>query len=85
MPACSIRAAASSVSQPPLRLLRPGPRRNALNTRLGQLGFQLPEDQLNDVFRRFKNLADRKKVWGSCVWGWGQILGLGLGLRQEER
>ncbi|EFN59861.1 hypothetical protein CHLNCDRAFT_133663 [Chlorella variabilis] len=35
--------------------------RNALNTRLGQLGFQLPEDQLNDVFRRFKNLADRKK------------------------
>ncbi|KAL4429865.1 hypothetical protein ABPG77_010982 [Micractinium sp. CCAP 211/92] len=35
--------------------------RNALNTRLSQLGFDLPEDQLNDVFRRFKNLADRKK------------------------
>lgn len=35
--------------------------RNALNTRLGQLGFELVEEQLNDVFKRFKNLADRKK------------------------
>lgn len=35
---------------------------NALKTRLSQLGFDLPEEQLNDVFKRFKNLADRKKV-----------------------
>ncbi len=42
------------------------PRSNALKTRLGQLGFDLPDEQLNDVFKRFKNLADRKKV--SYVW-----------------
>ncbi|KAI3429866.1 hypothetical protein D9Q98_010177 [Chlorella vulgaris] len=35
--------------------------RNALNTRLGQLGFELSDEQLNDVFRRFKSLADNKK------------------------
>lgn len=35
--------------------------RNALGTRLRQLGFELPEDRLNDVFKRFKNLADKKK------------------------
>lgn len=39
-------------------------RSNALNTRLGQLGFELGEEQLNDVFKRFKQLADHKKVGG---------------------
>jgi 2-isopropylmalate synthase len=35
--------------------------RHALGTRLRQLGYDLDEAQLNDVFRRFKALADRKK------------------------
>ncbi|GAB4814561.1 hypothetical protein N2152v2_001607 [Parachlorella kessleri] len=35
--------------------------RNALSTRLKQLGFDLPTEQLNDLFKRFKSLADRKK------------------------
>ncbi|PSC68493.1 2-isopropylmalate synthase isoform B [Micractinium conductrix] len=35
--------------------------RNALDTRLKQLGFDLPKEQLNEVFKRFKNLADHKK------------------------
>ncbi|KAG7667065.1 hypothetical protein Ndes2526B_g04445 [Nannochloris sp. 'desiccata'] len=35
--------------------------RNALGTRLRELGFALAENDLNDVFKRFKNLADRKK------------------------
>jgi len=35
--------------------------RNALGTRLRQLGFDLPAPQLDDVFRRFKAVADRKK------------------------
>lgn len=35
--------------------------RNALGTRLRQLGFDLPPPQLDDVFRRFKAVADRKK------------------------
>jgi len=35
--------------------------RNALGTRLRQLGFDLPPPQLDDVFRRFKSVADRKK------------------------
>jgi len=35
--------------------------RNALGTRLRELGFDLAENILNDVFKRFKNLADRKK------------------------
>jgi 2-isopropylmalate synthase len=44
--------------------------RNALSTRLGQLGFELEEAALNDVFKRFKNLADRKKVSGGGWVGW---------------
>ena len=35
--------------------------RNALSTRLRELGYDLADDALNDVFKRFKNLADRKK------------------------
>jgi 2-isopropylmalate synthase len=35
--------------------------RNALNTRLKQLGFDLAAAELDDVFRRFKALADKKK------------------------
>lgn len=36
--------------------------RHALKTRLQSLGFELSEDDLTQVFERFKNLADRKKV-----------------------
>ena len=35
--------------------------RHALTVRLRDLGYELPEDQLNDVFKRFKALADKKK------------------------
>ncbi|GMH43765.1 hypothetical protein BSKO_11699 [Bryopsis sp. KO-2023] len=35
--------------------------RHALKARLLQLGFELEEEKLNEVFRRFKNLADTKK------------------------
>eukprot|EP00210_Caulerpa_lentillifera_P001480 g1420.t1 len=35
--------------------------RHALKTRISDLGFDLNEDQLNDVFKRFKDLADKKK------------------------
>jgi 2-isopropylmalate synthase len=35
--------------------------RAALRAKLRELGFELAENQLNDVFVRFKDLADRKK------------------------
>ena len=35
--------------------------RHALATRLKDLGVELVDDQLNDVFKRFKALADVKK------------------------
>ncbi len=35
--------------------------RHAFKTRLGELGFNLSEDELNKAFDRFKNLADHKK------------------------
>lgn len=35
--------------------------RNALTTRLKQLGFELSAAEVDDVFRRFKALADKKK------------------------
>lgn len=35
--------------------------RNALNTRLQQLGYTLTENELNEVFKSFKELADNKK------------------------
>lgn len=35
--------------------------RHALKARLGDLGFDLGENQLTEVFTRFKELADRKK------------------------
>ena len=35
--------------------------RAALRSKLGDLGFDLADNQLNDVFVRFKELADRKK------------------------
>lgn len=35
--------------------------RNALGTRLKQLGYELKEKELNDVFKSFKELADSKK------------------------
>jgi 2-isopropylmalate synthase len=38
--------------------------RAALRSKLRELGFDLADNQLNDVFVRFKDLADRKKeVW----------------------
>jgi hypothetical protein len=36
--------------------------RNALSTRLKELGFELSNNEVDDVFRRFKALADKKKV-----------------------
>ena len=35
--------------------------RHALKSRLGELGYELSEDELNKVFERFKRLADQKK------------------------
>ncbi|WIA37513.1 hypothetical protein OEZ86_014425 [Tetradesmus obliquus] len=35
--------------------------RNALSTRLTQLGFELSPQEVDDVFKRFKTLADKKK------------------------
>ena len=35
--------------------------RAALRAKLGELGYKLGDNQLNDVFVRFKELADRKK------------------------
>lgn len=35
--------------------------RNALSTRMKQLGFELEGEQLNEVFKRFKVVADKKK------------------------
>jgi 2-isopropylmalate synthase len=35
--------------------------RHALGSRLKQLGYDLSDENLNDVFVRFKNLADKKK------------------------
>ncbi len=35
--------------------------RAALRSKLGELGYELGQNQLNDVFVRFKQLADRKK------------------------
>lgn len=39
-----------------MSLGRPGKHsgRNALRTRLSQLGFELPPEQLDEVFKRFK-------------------------------
>lgn len=45
----------------PSRGCRPA-RRKALGTKLKQMGFDLPAEQLNEVFKRFKGLADKKKV-----------------------
>ncbi|HVZ10106.1 2-isopropylmalate synthase [Rhodopila sp.] len=36
--------------------------RAAFRDRLDQLGYKIGQNQLNDAFRRFKDLADRKKV-----------------------
>jgi len=36
--------------------------RHALRTRLQQLGYDLTPTELDDVFKRFKNVADKKKV-----------------------
>lgn len=53
------------------------PRRKALNVKLQQLGFELPQEQLNELFKRFKTLVDKKKVGGwvgvlFSSWGpWG--------------
>jgi 2-isopropylmalate synthase len=35
--------------------------RKALGTKLAQMGFALPQEQLNEVFKRFKSIADKKK------------------------
>ncbi len=55
-------ASSRSVKPCAQRLVRPAPAaragkhsgRNALRTRLSQLGFDLPPEQLDDVFKRFK-------------------------------
>lgn len=36
--------------------------RNAFRTRLQELGFELSEDDLNQAFHRFKDIADKKKA-----------------------
>ena len=36
--------------------------RHAFEERISQLGYELPEEQLNTLFKEFKELADRKKV-----------------------
>jgi 2-isopropylmalate synthase len=36
--------------------------RNALDSRLKELGYELEDAALTDVFKRFKDLADKKKV-----------------------
>ncbi len=36
--------------------------RHALKTRLIELGFELVQDELNEAFKRFKKLADKKKT-----------------------
>jgi 2-isopropylmalate synthase len=36
--------------------------RNALGARLKELGYELEDSALSDVFKRFKDLADKKKV-----------------------
>jgi len=36
--------------------------RNAFRTKLGELGYKLADNQLEDAFLRFKDLADRKKI-----------------------
>ncbi|MEL7495916.1 MAG: 2-isopropylmalate synthase, partial [Cyanobacteria bacterium J06554_11] len=35
--------------------------RNAFRTRLGELGFELSDQELNKAFLRFKEVADKKK------------------------
>ena len=35
--------------------------RHALRVRLEEMGYHLDRDELNDIFRRFKDLADKKK------------------------
>jgi 2-isopropylmalate synthase len=35
--------------------------RHALNAHISQMGYNLSEDELNTVFKKFKNLADKKK------------------------
>src|ERR1700730_13706624 len=36
--------------------------RNAFRTKLAELGYKLADNQLEDAFHRFKDLADRKKI-----------------------
>jgi 2-isopropylmalate synthase len=36
--------------------------RNALRTKLEQMGFHLDQEKLKDIFKRFKDLADKKKT-----------------------
>lgn len=58
--------------------------RHALATRLRQLGVQLDDTQINDVFKRFKDVADKKKVW-VLWWGGGGGGFWGEGCLREER
>ncbi len=36
--------------------------RNALRTKLEEMGFRVDQDELKEIFRRFKDLADKKKT-----------------------
>ena len=49
--------------------------RNALRTRLAQLGFELPPEQLDDVFKRFKVRcsAVQRKAW-TLIIPWYNLL-----------
>ncbi len=38
--------------------------RNALSSKLKALGYELKQQELDDVFKRFKALADKKKTIG---------------------
>eukprot|EP00878_Enallax_costatus_P017868 GHUV01018778.1.p1 GENE.GHUV01018778.1~~GHUV01018778.1.p1 ORF type:complete len:335 (+),score=73.58 GHUV01018778.1:405-1409(+) len=53
--------------------------RKALVTRLQQLGFELQPEELNEVFQRFKSLADKKKTGITD----DDLLGLVTGDRDE--
>ncbi len=61
-------------TQPPGIVMGKHSGRNALSTRLKELGFDLGATEVDDVFRRFKALADKKKVGRVGAGGWAREL-----------
>ena len=60
--------------------------RHALGTRLAQLGWEgLDKAQLNDVFKRFKALADKKKVTREQIGKGGHVHGCPAAVRRGGR